>query len=181
MAFVALAAPGGFGCSTFEEDWAALAPIDGERREYHGIEGPWEGSWICELTGHDGGLRCIVSRDEAGAYSMRYHATWSFIITHSAEYTITAEVTPEPETYTLEGVEDVGLIWGDFRYDGVATPALIVCRYESWMSKGIFTLKRPDPPPDPTSPAPPVPDTRSREPGTRNREPSSTIAPSGGP
>src|SRR6185503_1791788 len=61
------------GCSTFNRDWkrgsadVALA---------HDIDGRWEGSWLSENNGHQGRLRCLVTRLDDRSYRARFKATY---------------------------------------------------------------------------------------------------------
>src|SRR5437762_12600125 len=73
------------GCATaFHREWkAAIAePIPADD-----INGPWQGTWASEVSGHHGALRCVVARQSPGQYRFHYYATYNTIL-HGA-YTIT--------------------------------------------------------------------------------------------
>ena len=59
------------GCSTFHREWKQAAaqplPIDD-------ITGRWQGGWKSEGTGHQGALRCVVSKESPEKYRFVYRA-----------------------------------------------------------------------------------------------------------
>lgn len=127
------------GCSSFENDWRAAEGFA------VGIEGRWEGTWSSDASGHEGGLRCLVTRRPDEGFDARYHATYSgWCGTVSFEYTVPIRVRPGPDGWRLEGKADLGwLAGGEYQYDGLATPERFFCNYEAPEDHGVFTLRRP--------------------------------------
>jgi hypothetical protein len=127
------------GCSSFDNDWQAAQGFAA------GIEGRWEGTWSSDANGHEGGLRCLVTRRSDEGFDARYHATYSgFCGTVSFEYTVPIKVRSGPDGWHLQGQADLGwLAGGVYEYDGLATPERFFCNYEASEDHGIFTLRRP--------------------------------------
>src|SRR5262245_29939210 len=64
------------GCSSFNRDWdrAAKTIPPGDS-----IEGRWEGRWISETNGHNGKLRCLMTRESETNYQARFRASYAGI------------------------------------------------------------------------------------------------------
>jgi hypothetical protein len=142
------------GCTTFQRDWrrAVAAPAD-----HTGLEGPWDGHWRSELSGHNGRLRCLVTRLDHNTYKARFHATYRKIFRFTSAVTLTAEQTGE--VYRFEGETELAR-WagGHYRYEGHATATNFFSTYTSRRDFGVFQMHRPVHPPDALrAPAPPTP------------------------
>lgn len=131
------------GCSTFNRDWKAAAakPIGGGS-----LEGAWEGTWLSHTNGHSGDLRAIITKDDAGAYRTRFHATYWKIF--SGEYTVTLNARRSGDAFLLEGRKDLGTIFlwyrlGEYSYEGKSTDTEFKCTYRSSKDGGVFELTRP--------------------------------------
>ena len=128
------------GCSSFENDWQAANGFA------VGIEGRWEGTWSSDASGHQGGLRCLVTRRADEGFDARYRATYDSGLcgTVSFEYTVPMKIQSGPDGWRLQGRADLGwLVGGVYEYDGLATPERFFCTYEASGDHGIFTLRRP--------------------------------------
>ena len=127
------------GCSSFDDDWKAAQGFA------VGIEGRWEGTWESDANGHQGGLRCLVTRRSDESYDARYHATYSgWCGTLSFEYTVPITVRAGAEGWQMQGKADLGwLAGGLYEYDGLATVSRFFCNYDASQDHGVFTLERP--------------------------------------
>ncbi|GEM_PF-304797 len=128
------------GCSSFEHDWQKTAqspaPTDG-------LQGRWDGTWLSDANGHDGRLRCIVTRKPDGSYRARFHAVYRKVLTFG--YTVPLNVTPADGIYGFSGQAD--LHWyagGIYHYDGHADGTNFFSTYRSKYDHGTFQMKRPE-------------------------------------
>jgi hypothetical protein len=127
------------GCSTFNRDWkrAAIA-----RAPQKGIEGRWEGRWISEVNGHNGRLRCLVSRLDDSRYQARFHAKYQKILSFS--YTVLLDAKETNGVCKFEGEADLGwFAGGKYRYTGEATTINFFSTYDSKHDRGTFQMTRP--------------------------------------
>jgi hypothetical protein len=128
------------GCvSTFDDDWRAAGGFAA------GIEGRWEGTWKSDASGHEGGLRCLVTRRADQGFDARYHATYhDWCGTLGFEYTVPMTVERGADGWMLHGNADLGwLAGGVYEYDGLISAARFFCNYQSSEDHGVFTLERP--------------------------------------
>lgn len=128
------------GCSTFHRDWkqALAQPIPAA-----GIEGPWDGRWISEVNGHNGRLRCLISK-QGNEYQARFHANYKRIL--SFGYPVVLHVRETNGIYSFEGEADLGrLAGGVYHYAGEATATNFFSRYRSQRDHGTFQMRRPAP------------------------------------
>lgn len=108
------------------------------------ITGRWEGTWVSEVNQHHGRLRCLLTRDEAGAHQARFHATFLRVL--SASYTVPLQITRTDNQFKLHGQQDLGsLVGGIYTYEGTATPTNFFCTYSCKSDHGTFQLFRPPP------------------------------------
>jgi len=135
---LALASP---GCSTFHQEWekasADLSPASD-------MTGRWEGSWVSDVNGHDGRLRCLLTKLDDGCYRAHYKANYWRIFRVS--YSVKMKATREPEgSFNFQGEADLGWWGGVFHYDGHATPTKFFSTYKSKYDHGTFQMTRPQP------------------------------------
>ena len=126
------------GCS-FHRAWTRAAATPAPVAD---ITGRWEGTWVSDVNQHHGRLRCVLSRDAAGAYQARFHATFLRVL--SASYSVPLLVTSSDGGFKLQGEQDLGwLAGGVFNYDGTANPTNFFCTYRSQSDHGTFQMTRP--------------------------------------
>ena len=127
------------GCSSFNRDFSER-PFSPEGA----LAGHWEGTWHSDVTGHEGGLRCIISRKD-GDYSSRYYATYGFcIFQFSFEYTIPSTAVAVGEGWALRGSAflDSWIASGLYEYEARVQKDEYVASYRSSFDSGIFRMKR---------------------------------------
>jgi len=126
------------GCSTFERDWKALAdrPVSESA-----MEGRWSGTWVSDVSGHGGGLRCIITRTENDTLHARYRATYGAGLTF--EYDMPMTVEREGETFRFAAEADLGwLAGGRYTYDGTVVGDEFTSTYRSKSDHGTFRMMR---------------------------------------
>lgn len=124
------------GCSSFERDWEAF-PNRGDTL----LEGRWEGSWRSEHNGHEGGLRCMISRGEGEEYPARFKATYGKIFRFG--YSMVFHAEKKGDRWEFRGEEDLGwLAGGVYRYHGWATDSQLEARYEARKDHGVYQMTR---------------------------------------
>jgi hypothetical protein len=126
------------GCSSFNREWRqayqAPAPLDS-------LEGRWEGRWSSDANGHNGNLRCLITRKKDGDYAAWFRATYMRVLHFS--YTVSLQAESRDGIWQFRGEEDLGkLSGGIYRYVGSATEANFHSTYQSEYDHGIFELKR---------------------------------------
>lgn len=132
------------GC--YESRWSAagksVAPADG-------IAGRWQGTWMSDANGHDGGLRCIITDVTADSFKADFKASygWFFTFTYTATMQITGgEAGPAsgPAYVYFKGKQNLGwLAGGVYQYDGKVGPTVFFCNYDSGGDHGTFQMTRP--------------------------------------
>lgn len=128
------------GCSTFNYEWRreARSPIPADD-----ITGRWEGTWVSTTTGHNGGLRSLIAREEDGAYRARFRATYKKFLSFS--YTATLTSHPGTNGVHFRGSADLGkLAGGVYTYEGHATLTNFFSTYHSKADAGTFQMSRPN-------------------------------------
>ena len=133
------------GCCSFEKKWqaAAFREADGPR----GIEGRWAGSWQSDANSHSGGLRCIITKGENGAYAAEYKATyWGiFKFGYAMQLSVNDLEGGSDAEAAFVGEADLGwLAGGMYRYEGTASASKFFCKYGSKYDHGTFTMTRPN-------------------------------------
>ena len=128
------------GCSSFNRDWKQAAVQTPPADDF---SGRWEGSWQSEANGHNGELRCLVTKVNDSTYDARYRAKYKKIL--SFGYTVPLRVQKVGETYKFSGEADLGkLAGGVYRYDGIASPTNFTSTYASKYDHGYFRMARPE-------------------------------------
>jgi len=128
------------GCSSFNRDWrkAEHQPV-----ALDSIEGRWEGSWISDVNGHNGKLRCLLTREEDSRYRARFRATYWKVLRFS--YAVPLEFHPHDLGWELNGEANLGkLAGGVYYYEGRASLTNLHSTYRSKYDHGRFELRRPE-------------------------------------
>ncbi|MCB1076814.1 MAG: hypothetical protein KDM64_03200 [Verrucomicrobiae bacterium] len=135
----------------FNQDWNAAVAARQSSAKPDPVTGPWTGTWLSQMNGHHGNLRCLVEPVEAtpGAvaaaenlYRFRYHATWGNLMRggFKADFPVVKEGR---NTYLVKGTKKVGL-FGDFDHDGKIVGDSFNANYASDVGDhGTFEMKRP--------------------------------------
>jgi hypothetical protein len=129
------------GCTSFHKRWdeASKTPPPAS-----GIEGRWEGTWQSEKNGHNGPLRCIISRQGENLFEAHYYAKYKWGFTFSFAYTAPLRTARYQQEYRFVGEADLGWYAGGlYQYTGQATPDRFFSTYTSKHDHGTFTLSRP--------------------------------------
>jgi hypothetical protein len=124
------------GCSSFNREWKKIGQ---NTTAGSGLEGRWEGHWISEVNGHQGRLRCLVSKD-GEVYQARFHANYMKIL--SFGYTIPLKAAATDNGYKFSGEADLGVMGGIYRYDGRAGATNFFSTYSSKYDRGTFQMQR---------------------------------------
>lgn len=127
------------GCSSFNRAWkqAANAPTPPDS-----IEGRWEGHWLSAKNGHNGNLRCLITKEAEGPYAARFRASYLKVLRFS--YTVPLEVTRSNDVWHFQGEADLGKIGGGiYRYVGTTTTTHFHSTYDSKYDHGDFEMSRP--------------------------------------
>ena len=136
------------GCSTFQRDWetqtSLTATEDAPKKEPpsgEGLLGRWKGSWYSDTTGHDGALRCIITRQEDDSLHARYHAIYGGMLTF--EYDMPMTVRQEGDVFHFSAQHDLGwLAGGMYTYDGTVVGDEFMSTYSSKGDNGTFEMQR---------------------------------------
>ncbi len=126
------------GCSSFNREWrqAEKTPV-----ALGSLAGRWEGHWLSDVNGHNGNLRCLITRSNEHEYAARFRATYWRVLRFS--YTVPLQVEPHDGGWRLRGEADLGRTAGGvYRYAGTATPTNFHSTYDSKYDHGIFEMKR---------------------------------------
>jgi hypothetical protein len=126
------------GCSSFSKDWRATLkqPLPAD------LSGPWEGQWTSDVNGHNGRLRCIMTRKAEGEYDARFHANYKKILSFS--YTVPMKVRRMENSWQFEGEADLGKMAGGlYSYKGAASSTNFFSTYDNKYDHGKFEMSRP--------------------------------------
>ncbi len=126
------------GCSTFNRDWktAGVKPAPKDS-----IEGRWEGKWLSDKNGHNGGLRAIITKLENGQYETRFHATYGVVFRFGMQ--VNLDVKPAGGLWQFSGEENLGKPYGVYRYEGKASGTNFFSTYKASFDHGTFQMTRP--------------------------------------
>ena len=131
-------------CSTgYNREWKqVLAKTTGAAPR--DLTGPWQGTWRSEARGNNGGLRCIVTREDgsSGRCRFHYHATYHKIF--SATYDVYHVVRVHGGGFVFSGEQKLtGPGGGLYSYEGKGTPSQFSATFRSGSDHGVFELRRP--------------------------------------
>jgi hypothetical protein len=128
------------GCSSFNRDWRSAETLP---TSPHSIEGRWEGRWDSEANGHNGKLRCLMTRISDSEYRARFRATYARVLKFS--YTAELRMQPHHEGWEFNGEADLGkLAGGVYYYEGRISSSNMFSTYRSKYDQGTFELQRPE-------------------------------------
>ncbi len=118
-------------CSTYQSAWreAAAKPVQSS-----GLEGAYEGKWVSEATGHEGKLRCVISKPEdaaANTYDFHYWAKWGLL---SGDFKTPQTVTRIGNIWHTSGAMDLGSLGGVYEQEAMVADGNFESQYTS--SKG---------------------------------------------
>ena len=129
------------GCSSFNKEWktALKQPMSVE-----GVAGPWDGRWVSDVNGHEGRLRCVMTKKSDREYDAHFHAKYKKIF--SFGYTVPMQVKRVGNSWQFEGEADLGkLAGGLYTYKGAATGTNFFSTYDNKYDHGKFEMSRPEP------------------------------------
>ena len=130
---------GATSCSTFHREWDRAADVPPPAT---GLQGRWEGSWLSDVNGHNGRLRCLISAQPDGMFQARFHAKYWKIF--SFGYTVMLRAEPADGRYQFEGQADLGrLAGGLYRYEGHVERTNFFATYACKYDHGTFQMSRP--------------------------------------
>jgi hypothetical protein len=132
-------APALGGCSTFGPEWRSPKLLQPPADDP--FAGRWKGSWR-SVTGHSGGLRCIVTKVDEDTYRARFHATYALML--EFEYTADMDVEMRDGVAWFKGQADLGkMAGGIYKYDGHADGKTFDSAYQARSDHGRFKMARP--------------------------------------
>ena len=127
------------GCSRFSREWREARKQPAPAND---ITGAWEGKWISDVNGHNGRLRCVMTRKSDSEYDAHFQAKYRKIL--SFGYTVPMHVTRQGESFKFDGEADLGkLAGGTYSYSGAASPTNFFSTYDSKYDHGKFEMGRP--------------------------------------
>jgi hypothetical protein len=127
------------GCKTFSHAWtkATAQPVS-----TNSVLGRWEGTWNSDANGHNGSLRCVISRKKDGSYGARFHAVYKKVLGFG--YSVPLEVTETNGTLRFSGEANLGW-WagGVYNYEGFVHESNFFSTYRCKYDYGTFQMTRP--------------------------------------
>ncbi len=132
------------GCTDFKEQWRKATDEAAKRKgKYADLTGPWEGTWKSDVNGHNGKLRCLITRQDDGTYEFHYWAQWQKVL--SGSFRENYEVVDKKDgSFTFSGEKDLGKMGGKFTHKGTAKATSLDATYRSELGDhGVFELTRP--------------------------------------
>jgi hypothetical protein len=139
------------GCSTFDRDFDGWLPGT-SAASADPMLGCWEGLWQSDANGHQGSLRCIITREDS-VYHARYYAAYQWcIFPFSFEYSIPTTAVREGEAaspggaWKLRGSAELGcwIAGGLYEYEARVEGGEYVATYRSDFDRGVFRMKHVD-------------------------------------
>ncbi len=126
------------GCATFNRDWTTSA---NQPTPTNSLLGRWEGTWLSEVNGHNGNLRCVVTQKQDGTYRARFHAIYQKVLGFG--YTVQLDVTETNGVFQFRGRANLGW-WagGVYHYEGHAQPMHFFSTYRCKYDHGTFQMTR---------------------------------------
>ena len=132
------------GCTDFKQQWKKATDEAAKRKDkFADLTGPWEGTWKSDVNGHEGKLRCLITKQEDGQYEFHYWAQWQKVL--SGSFRENYEVVDQKDgSFTFSGEKDLGKMGGKFSHKGTATAMDLKANYDSELGdRGVFELARP--------------------------------------
>jgi hypothetical protein len=127
------------GCSSFNREWRKATA---QPAHSGALEGPWQGQWKSEQTGHKGKLRCLIVKVGDDSYLARFHAKYAKIM--GFKYTVPLKAERTNDQFQFKGEADLGkLAGGVYHYDGHADSTNFFSNYSSKADHGTFQMSRP--------------------------------------
>lgn len=131
------------GCSTFNREWRQ-AEKNGPPAD--DMAGRWEGTWLSHQSGHTDRLRCLMTKEEGGAYTAFFHAKYRRILSFS--YKVRLAVTSTNGVKQFKGEANLGrLAGGNYAYQGTVQANRFSSAYTAKYDHGVFEMTRPEPKP----------------------------------
>jgi hypothetical protein len=126
------------GCA-FQREWRTAVK---QGYQPNDLAGPWQGKWVSAASGHEGKLRCVITKKSQTEYDAKFHAKYKKIM--SFGYTVPMKVTREGTSYRFNGEADLGkLAGGMYTYSGAANGTNFISTYDSKYDHGKFEMSRP--------------------------------------
>lgn len=104
------------------------------------LSGQWSGRWNSFQTGHNGPLRCTLTKIDETSYQANFSGRFFKIIPF--RYSVTLYVDQDGDTVTLSGQKRLGRRLGTFYYSAEADDCSFVASYSSCKDNGEFVLSR---------------------------------------
>jgi hypothetical protein len=129
----------GSGCSSFNRDWRQAAKQPPAPDE---LAGRWEGRWSSDYNGHNGKLRCLMTRESPTEYAARFRASYLGILRF--EYTVPLQVSEQTDGWTFSGAADLGKAAGGvYHYQGAVTEGTnFHSSYRATVDHGEFHMQK---------------------------------------
>ncbi|MFT5109842.1 MAG: hypothetical protein ACI9UA_005494 [Pseudoalteromonas tetraodonis] len=129
-------------CTDFKKVWAEEVAKPKQKRT--DLTGPWEGTWKSDVNGHNGKLRCVITKQPDGQYEFHYWAQWQKVLSGSFKQNYTVVENKNKGSFSFSGERDLGKMGGKFNHEGNTTATKFKATYESESGdKGSFELVRP--------------------------------------
>ena len=127
------------GCTTFNHAWTKAAK---EPFSTNTLLGRWEGTWLSDVNGHNGNLRCVVTLRNDGTYRARFHATYKKVLGFG--YKVPLKAAETNGVFRFRGEADLGW-WagGVYNYEGYAQDTNFFSTYRCKYDHGTFQMTRP--------------------------------------
>ena len=126
------------GCTSFNTAWDQASK---QSVSANSLQGCWEGTWQSESNGHEGSLRCVVTRRKDGAYKARYYAIYQKVIGFG--YTILLRTTETNRGWHFSGDANLGWwVGGIYRYEGWVQETNFFSTYSCKYDHGTFRMTR---------------------------------------
>lgn len=132
------------GCSSFQSRWDQAPPHPAD-----GVSGRWIGTWQNTNNAHGGPLKAVLMPQGSNTFSAHFHAGWG---KRSGTFRMPMRGTHEGDSFRFEGSRRILGVRIDTA--GTIRPDEFQATYHSRFDTGTFTLRRPQPVPDPGSSSP---------------------------
>jgi hypothetical protein len=129
----------GCGAIRFQRAWAAFdAPV-----EPAGMQGRWVGEWRSAWNGHQGGLRCLLTRADELHYRADFFSTYASLL-YFRYQTVFHVLAAGDGTLRFRGRQDLGALAGGlYRYEGTVTGDRFEATFEAENGDhGVFEMRR---------------------------------------